>query len=142
MKRQVVLTVAESKRLIAKGVAALPDVNRAMTEGMVVVSTGTTNAYVLEELWCKRIDKRRYRSGITTPDTPERKDEPQKDPIPDVVFKNGEVAEDLDRYNAVGHMGTTDVFIKGANTLDYLNNVAGVLIGSPTVEPWEECWET
>lgn len=47
MKRQFVLTVSESKRLIAKGVAALPEVKRAMEEGMVVVATGTTNAYVL-----------------------------------------------------------------------------------------------
>ena len=53
MKRQVVLTVAESKRLIAKGVAALPEVMQAMEERTVVVATGTTNAYVLEELWGK-----------------------------------------------------------------------------------------
>ena len=44
MKKQTVLTVAESKRLIAKGVAALPEIQNAMQEGMVVVATGTTNA--------------------------------------------------------------------------------------------------
>jgi len=74
MKKQVVLTVAESKRLIAKGVAALPQVQRAMKEGMLVVATGTTNAYVLQELWEKDFDLRRYRSGMTTPETPEKKD--------------------------------------------------------------------
>ena len=73
MKRQFVLTVAESKRLIAKAVAQLPEVQSAMSEGTVVVATGTTNAYVLEELWGKKIDKRRYRSGITTPPEPEKK---------------------------------------------------------------------
>ncbi|MCW4035750.1 MAG: hypothetical protein NWE75_01010 [Candidatus Bathyarchaeota archaeon] len=132
MKRQVVLTVAESKRLIAKGVAALPEVQKAMKEGMVVVATGTTNAYVLEELWGRRFDKRRYRSGITTPKEPERLDEPQEERIPDVVFRRGEVAEDLDRYNAVEHMGKGDVYLKGANALNYDEGVAGVLIGSPT----------
>ena len=132
MKRQVVLTVAESKRLIAKGVAALPEVQRAMKEGMVVVATGTTNAYVLEELWGRRIDKRRYRSGITTPGTPEKQKEPQEEPIPDVVFRKGEIAEDLDRYNAIEHMGKDDVYLKGVNALDYVGGVAGVLIGSPT----------
>ena len=40
MKRQFVLTVAESKRLIAKGVAALPEVMQAMEERTVVVATG------------------------------------------------------------------------------------------------------
>jgi hypothetical protein len=132
MKRQVVLTVSESKRLIAKGVAALPEVRSAMEEGMVVVATGTTNAYVLEELWGEAFDKRRYRSGMTTPKEPERLEEPQEEPIPDVVFRKGVVAEELNRYNAVEHMGRGDVYIKGANALDYLGGVAGVLIGSPT----------
>jgi hypothetical protein len=132
MKRQIVLTVSESKRLIAIGVAAMPEVRRAMEEGMVVVATGTTNAYVLEELWGKRIDKRRYRSGITTPKPPERHPEPQEEGIPDVVFRKGEVASELDRYNAVEEMKQGDVYLKGANTLDYLGGKAGVLIGSST----------
>ena len=91
MKRQFVLTVAESKRLIGMGVSALPEVQGAMEEGTVVVATGTTNAYVLEELWGKKIDKRRYRSGITTPDAPEKLTEPQEEKIPDVVFVKGKV---------------------------------------------------
>jgi hypothetical protein len=132
MKRQVVLTVSESKRLIAKGVAALPEVRRAMEEGMVVVATGTTNAYVLQELWGKKFDLRRYRSGMTTPKEPERHVESQGEPIPDVVFRKGEVAEEVDRYNAVAHMGRGDVYIKGANALDYEGGMAGVLIGSST----------
>ena len=42
------------------------------------------------------------------------------------------VAEELNRYNAVEHMGRGDVYIKGANALDYIGGVAGVLIGSLT----------
>ncbi len=113
-------------------VAAMPEVRRAMEEGMVVVATGTTNAYVLEELWGKKIDKRRYRSGITTPKPPEKHPEPQEEGLPDVVFRKGEVASELDRYNAVEEMGQGDVYIKGANALDYLGGKAGVLIGSST----------
>lgn len=131
MKKQVVLTVSESKRLIAKGVAAMPEVQKAMKEGMVVVATGTTNAYVLEELWDRKIDKRRYRSGITTPKEPERHEEPEGERIPDVVFRKGEVAKELDRYNAVKEMGKGDVYLKGANALDYYGQIAGVLIGHP-----------
>ena len=124
--------MSESKRLIARGVAALPEVRRAMEEGMVVVATGTTNAYVLQELWGKNFDLRRYRSGMTTPREPERLGEPQGEPIPDVVFREGEVADELDRFNAVEHMGRGDVYIKGANALDYEGGTAGVLIGSST----------
>jgi hypothetical protein len=132
MKRQVVLTVSESKRLIAMGVAMMPEVKRAMEKGIVVVAKGTTNAYVLEELWGKKIDKRRYRSSITTPMTPEKHSELQEEGIPDVVFRKGEVASELDRYNAVEGMEQGDVYIKGANALDYLGGKAGVLIGSST----------
>jgi hypothetical protein len=131
MKRQVVLTVAESKRLIAKGVAALPEVQWAMREGIVVVATGTTNSYVLEELMGERIDKRRYRSGITTPDVPEKQATPQEEAIPDVVFRKGKVAKELNRFTAIEQMKKGDVYIKGANALDYVDQVAGVLIGDP-----------
>lgn len=129
MKRTVVLTVAESKRLIAKGVAALPEVQFAMENGMVVVSTGTTNAYVLQEIKGEKFDLRRYRSGITTPDVPEKAKEPAGDPIPDVVFRKGQVVKELDRFNAVKEMEKGDVYIKGANALNYLDQIAGVLIG-------------
>ena len=91
MKRQVVLTVSESKRLIAKGVAALPEVRRAMEEGMVVVATGTTNAYVLEELWGREFDKRRYRSGVTAPKEPERHGEPRGGAHPRCGLQEGGV---------------------------------------------------
>lgn len=129
MKRQFVLTVAESKRLIAKAVAALPEVQRAMKEGTVVVATGTTNAYVLEELWGKSIDKRCYRSGITTPDEPEKSPQPQGEKIPDVVFVKGKAEPKYDRVTAVKDMKKGDIYIKGANALDYLGNMAGILIG-------------
>ena len=129
MKRQFVLTVSESKRLIAKAVAALPEVQRAMKEGTVVVATGTTNAYVLEELWGKKIDKRRYRSGTTAPDEPEKLPEAAEEKIPDVVFVKGKVEPKYDRVNAVLDMGKGDIYIKGANVLNYDDYVAGILIG-------------
>ena len=44
------LTVSESKRLIAKGVAAADFVQRAMKEGTLAVGSGSTNGYVVEEI--------------------------------------------------------------------------------------------
>jgi hypothetical protein len=110
----------------------MPVVKKAMKNGMVVIATGTTNSYVLEELWGKRIDKRRYRSGITTPAAPEKHGAPQEEALPDIVFRRGEVVKELDRFNAVNEMKTGDVYLKGANALDYTRKIVGVLIGSST----------
>jgi len=132
LKKQVLLTVAESKRLIAKGIASMPVVKKAMKNGMVVIAKGTTNAYVLEELWGKRIDKRRYRSGITTPTAPEKREAPPEEDLPDIVFRRGKVVKELDRFNAVKEMKKGDVYLKGANAIDYTRKTVGVLIGSPT----------
>ena len=129
MKRQVILTVAESKRLIAKAVTALPEVQEAMENRTVVVATGTTNAYVLEELWGKKIDKRAYRSGMTTPKAPEKDPNPQPEKIPDVVFIKGEVAPQYDRVTIAPDLKRGDIYIKGANVLNYDENMAGILIG-------------
>lgn len=129
MKRQFVLTVAESKRLIAKGVSALPEVQEAMENRTVVVATGTTNAYVLEELWGKKIDKRAYRSGITTPKEPEKDANPQAEKIQDKVFIKGEVADQYDRVTIAPDLKKGDIYIKGANVLNYDDNMAGILIG-------------
>ncbi len=129
MIRQAVLTVAESKRLIARAVARIESVRRARAEGILVICTGTTNGYVLEELLGRPIDKRAYRTGTTAPKSPERAGLPEPTRIPDVVFRRGEVAADLDRFSAVRLMGPGDVFVKGANALDYARRVAGILIG-------------
>jgi hypothetical protein len=131
MKRQIILTVSESKRLIAKAVKELPQVKAAMEKGIVSIPTGTTNAYILQELLGEKFDLRRYRSGITVPKTPEKKSEKQEEPMKDVVFVNGLPDPDLDRYNSVEKMGPGDIYIKGGNALDYLNYTVGVLIGGP-----------
>ena len=129
MIRQVLLTVAESKRLIARAVAGMESVRRARAEGILVICTGTTNGYLLEELLGKPLDKRAYRTGTTAPKQPERSGLPEPARLPDVVFRGGKVASDLDRFSAVRLMGPGDVFVKGANALDYNRKVAGILIG-------------
>ncbi|NLF17032.1 MAG: hypothetical protein GX595_07220, partial [Lentisphaerae bacterium] len=53
----VSLTVSESKRLIARGVAQCDAVQRARDRGVIAIGSGTTNAYVIEELTGSPIDK-------------------------------------------------------------------------------------
>ena len=44
------LTVSESKRLIAKGISANKEVRKRLQSGMVIITLGTTNTYIAEEL--------------------------------------------------------------------------------------------
>ncbi len=76
----VVLSPGASRRLIARGVGALPQVERALEEGWVIVTLGTTNAYVAEELLGRPIDKARFCAGYIGPSLgwvpPERRAQP------------------------------------------------------------------
>ena len=49
-KALITLTSAESKRLIAKGVAATREVNSALKSGIIIFARGTTNTFVAEEI--------------------------------------------------------------------------------------------
>ncbi len=128
---ECVLTVAEAKRLIAKGVAALPIVRQAMQNGMVAVANGSTNAYVLEELLGRPLDKTRYLSGRVQPRGEGRAERLPFRTMPDVVFRKGEPVEGLTVVESVKEMQAGDVVIKGANALDYEAGVVGLLIGDP-----------
>lgn len=129
MQADVVLTVAESKRLIAKGIAAHASVQRALQKGIVVISTGTTTGYVVEELLGKQIEKGAYVTGRVMP-TGLKARGMFPDRLPDVVLRNGVQDPELDRYSAVERFRPGDVFIKSANALNYERQVAGVTIGA------------
>ena len=61
----VTLNPAESKRLIAKAIAVLPEVKWALKNGTLVISWGTTNAFVVEEVLGKKITSRAdFASGV------------------------------------------------------------------------------
>jgi hypothetical protein len=129
MRAEVVLTVAESKRLIAKGIAALKLVQDRMKNGMIVLTTGSTNAYIYEELVGRAIDKRAYVTGRTVPAKAAR---PWKvDILPDLVLVNGQPTPELGRFTALERMKEGDVYIKGANALNYRQGIAGITIGHP-----------
>ncbi len=127
MKAQVTLTVAESKRLIARGVVALGEVRTRMQRGIVVVATGTTNAYVLEELLGERFDKRTYVTGRYTP-AGKTLDWPRGRRA-DVVFRDRRIDPALDRFTSVRAMQAGDIYIKGANALNYERGLAGIRVG-------------
>lgn len=57
------LTSSESKRLLGKAVAAMPEVQQAKNKGYLVVGRGSTNAFILEELMGCPIEKEKYVAG-------------------------------------------------------------------------------
>jgi len=131
MLLDVILTVSESKRLIAKGVAAMPAVKEALAGGTVAVTTGSTNGYVVEELTGTSIEKNKYMTGATLPAGVGREGRLSRE-VPDVVLKNGEPVDGVSCTEALADMGRGDVFIKGANALHYETGRVGLLIGHPT----------
>ena len=120
----VSLTPAESKRLIAKGVAALPEVRRAQERGIVVIARGTTNAYVAEEVAGVKVEpKCHYAAGVILDG--ELSANPQSIRMKPIVLRRGK-PEGISTADALKEFGEEDVFIKGANAVDPAGN-AGVL---------------
>ncbi len=130
-QKSFVLTVAESKRLIARAVKKHHRVIRALNDGIVAVAKGTTNAYIVEELLGEGINKAHYCTGVTKP---LRGAEGAKtlNKLPDVVLREGHPIEGCSATDVVTEMGPGDVFIKGANALNYEYEQAGILVGHPT----------
>ena len=125
-------TPALSKGLIAKGVAALPQVRKAFEKGKVVISTGSTTSHIYRELLGKWPDGP-LACGMVT-----GKGLCVGSGMTDFLGAHGHAkywyfekgtpvqTEDLDEVLA----GCTaqDVFMKGANALDAMGQ-AGVLLG-------------
>ncbi len=131
VKALIVLTPAESKRLIAKGVRNLEEVRRALKQGIIIVGLGTTNAYVAEELLAalsskEKIDKSRYAAGTVTPGGTSII--PKEERGRELILKNGEVI-DATVEEVVDELSADDVFIKGANALD-ATGTAGILMAN------------
>ena len=129
VQAQIVLTVSESKRLIAKGVAQMPIVKEALKNGIVIIAKGTTCTYVAEEILGKKIPHGAYVLGRTFP---EKGGKRLKDVerIGEVVLVKGKHRDDLSLSKAVRMLKPGDVVIKGANALDHENKLAAGIVGS------------
>jgi hypothetical protein len=131
----VALTPSESKRLIAKGVKNLEEVQQALKQGTVIITLGTTNAYVAEEILRDvpglegsiDVDKGRYAAGVIT-------DRglcvvPKEERVKEVILRNGKISDES-TGGAIEKLSAEDVFIKGANALD-ATGTAGILMANP-----------
>ena len=127
MKAHVVLKPSASKRLIASGVAKLPAVRDALRNGTVIVTLGTTNAYVAEALLGEPIDRGAFAAGVIDSrwNVNARLGEAS-----DLVLEKGrQIPFDGEKTPSKLTMG--DVIIKGGNALDPWGTV-GVLLAAAT----------
>ncbi len=122
-----VFTPAESKRFIAKAVAAMPVVRRAMGHGRIIIANGSTNGYVAEELLGVSLPKERRVAGhIADGNLGILRDEFRLSPF---VLINGQ-AVDVPWPQVAPDFTGNDIFIKGANAVDPGGNAGIILAGS------------
>lgn len=137
--RQFLLTVAAGKRLIAKAVAQLGPVKRALADGTVVVLGGSTNGYVAQELLRvtgaeggSSFDMRGFYRGVTVAPGCRA---PAGAPAfaGDLVFEKGRAVRGKTIFDVADGLKEGDVVIKGANAVDAGRKLAGILIGHPQI---------
>src|SRR4030042_2281192 len=120
------LTPSESKRLIAKAVAILPVVRNAMENGRLVITNGTTTAYVAEEILGRPVPKLGFCAGVVIDG--ERRVMPKEERMQPFIFKKGNLA-DIPLSEILREFEVDDVLIKSGNAIDIDGNV-GVLLAS------------
>lgn len=139
----VVLNPAESRRLLARATVALPEVQNAYRNGMIIIARGITNAFVTEELFGISVEPKAGQTvgmicnGITNANS-------GPPPCTWHVIRQGKVVEGADSNVEILDFGAEDVFIKGANAIDpegnagtFSSSVKGGTIGMawPIVMP-------
>ena len=127
MQALFTLTPAESKRLIARGIAALPEVREAKEEGYLLVGRGSTNGYIAEELLGEPVEKEKYVAGqvikgITCALVQGVRMQP-------VTFHKNKLLN-VDPSTVIDELGPGDILMKGANAFDHLGHI-GVVMANP-----------
>jgi hypothetical protein len=137
---QFVLTPAAGKRLIAKAITTHPAVLSALKSGILVITAGTTNGYVAEEVLAtldqtEGFNRNTFFRGITLPPseaTTETGRLPDESEFPgDVILVNGIWQKGKTIFDLVDTLKEGDVILKGANAVNLSNRRAAVLIGHP-----------
>lgn len=123
------LTVGESKRLIAKGIAANEEVRERLENGMVIITLGTTNTYLAEELAGLAVPRGSFVTGRIFPSGKEDFTKGMKRQA-EVVLIKGKRA-DISYTDALKRMTAKDIVFKGANMVNYAKRQAAVCVGAP-----------
>jgi hypothetical protein len=142
MLAQIVLTPAESKKLISKAVAKLEVVRQAALEGMVALHPSSSTYFIVEEITGVKPKTNYWVCGVVTPRgmcvemamvlgagyTPREITSDPGDLRACWIIKNGKLEGEEKLSELLKRMTPMDVYIKGVNALDPQGNV-GVLVG-------------
>jgi hypothetical protein len=138
--KQLLVTPAAGKRLIAKALAADAHIKGVLKKGTLVMIAGTTNSYLAQEvmssLGAQDFSSSHFFRGVTLPPSQKvtaqgRLADESKFPgdvvIVDGIWQKGKTIADV-----VDELKAGDVIVKGANAVDLEHRQAAVLVGSPT----------
>jgi hypothetical protein len=127
MEVQISLTVNESKRLIAKAVVSLPEVQEALKNGKTILKGGTTVSAICEEM----VGTPLRISGRITPRGTVTARETSKEHAHCVLIEKGAVENIDDTIGEIAQgLSRGDVVIMGGNAIDVHGNAA-MMAGSP-----------
>ncbi len=115
MKCQFTLTVTEGKRLIAKAIAAMPEVRKALKEGTILLKGGTTVSAVSEELCGRPL---RISGRVSPRGTVSCGAANIEEPHSLVLRRGVPEAADGNLAGIAREMGPSDVCVCGANLVD------------------------
>ncbi|NPV62870.1 MAG: hypothetical protein HPY61_09625 [Methanotrichaceae archaeon] len=138
--KQLSLTPAAGKRLMARALAGHPALQSALQSGTVAIVAGTTNGYAAEEILkstgqAEGFSRRRFFRGIILPPwhktTEDGRLEDQSGFPGDVIIEKGVWQKGKTIFDVIDELSEGDVVLKGANALDLSRKQAAVLIGHP-----------
>ena len=142
MLAQIVLTPAESKKLISKAIVKLDVVRRAASEGMLLMHPSSSTYFIVEEVTGMKPETDFWVCGVVTQRgmCVEKKMAARDGYSPDDlstdpgdlraswIIKHNEFTAGEKLSGLLKSMTSNDAYIKGVNALDYQGNV-GVLYG-------------
>jgi hypothetical protein len=142
MLAQIVLTPAESKKLIAKAIARLEAVQQAARNGIVALHPSSSTYFIVEEITGSKPKTDYWVCGVVTPRgmcvemamalgaglTPHEENADPGDLQGTWVIEKGHLGGEEKLSSLLCRMKPSDVYVKGVNALDTEGNV-GVLFG-------------
>lgn len=136
--KQFIITPSAGKRLIAKALASHTAVLNALKFGTVVILAGTTNGYIVEEVFkatgvSSDFPRKYFFRGVilppgTTVTSEGRLVDESKFPG-DVIITQSVWQKGKTIFDVIDDLKEGDVILKGANALDLQRKQAAILIG-------------
>lgn len=130
--KQFCITPVMGKRLIGKGMVRLPQIEKVLSKGKLVILAGTTNGYVAEEILAEigqadGFSRVGFRRGTMLG--------PGRQPVNaefqgDVVIVDGSWQQGKTIFDVANELNSSDIILKGANAVDPYGQAA-VLVGNP-----------